>query len=95
MLPTTLLHRPFRWAVVYATVVAAFLLIFEFSYHSRLDQEIPENAWIIGMGIVRDALFIVLAFQVLCWYRVAAATIKKEMGAALLEQAILVPSNAR
>ena len=39
MLPTTLLHLPFRWAVVCATVVAAFLLIFEFSYYSRLDQE--------------------------------------------------------
>jgi hypothetical protein len=77
MLPTTVVHIPFKWAVAAAAFVAAFLLIFEIHYYGQLDQKISKNSWIIGMGLLRDAVFILLAFEVLSWYRLSITSIKR------------------
>lgn len=78
-LPTTVLHMPFKWAVVAAAAVAAFLLVFEMIYFAQLDQTLPQTSWVIGLGLVRDAVFIVLAFEVLTWYRILLADIKRKL----------------
>lgn len=77
MLPTTVLYMPFKWAVVAATFVAVFLLLFEMNYYTHLNEAVPETSWIVGMGILRDAIFIALAFEVLCWYWISLARLKK------------------
>ena len=59
--------------------MAVFLLILELNAYSQLyDYErVPENAWIVGMGLLRDAIFIILAFEVLCWYWISLTALKR------------------
>ena len=80
-LPTTVLYMPFHWAVVAATFVAVFLLILELNAYSQLHdyERVPENAWIVGMGLLRDAIFIILAFGVLCWYWISLTALKRRL----------------
>ena len=71
LLPNTVLHIEFRWAVVVAFVAGMVLLLGELYYLYQLRQDIPQNAWIMGLGLTRDAVLTILAVEVLVWYQVS------------------------
>ena len=79
MLPTKIFHLAFKWSVAVAASAGIFLLVFELYYFYQLDESIPQTAWIIGMGLLRDAIFVALAFEVLCWYWISLVALKREL----------------
>ncbi len=72
ILPTTLLHIEFRWAVLAAFIAGLILLLGELFYFVQLRKDVPQNIWIISLGLFRDAVFILLAVEVLVWYQISA-----------------------
>ena len=66
-----------KWALYGILFAGSVLLIFEMVTYWTLKEGVESAKWYITFGIVRDFLLIILAAEVLIWYRNGLITIKR------------------
>jgi hypothetical protein len=78
-IPVKLLGFPWNWALIGILAVGAKLIIFEMIVYWSLKEGVEANRWFITLGILRDFIFLILAVEVLIWYRSALISIGRKV----------------
>jgi len=78
-LPSTVLRIGWKEGVLASTFAAIFLIIFEMYYYTNLSEDVEQARTLIVFGITRDVVFIILAAEVLIWYKNVLSSIRKRV----------------
>jgi hypothetical protein len=77
--PVKLLGISFHWALIGALATGTLLMTFEMITYWTLREGLEASKWYISLGILRDMIFILLAVEVLLWYRNSIAAITRQV----------------
>jgi hypothetical protein len=77
--PVKLLGLPWNWAILVAMVGAALMMTFEMVTYWSLHEGMEATTWFITLGLLRDFVFIILAIEVLIWYRNALTSVSRRI----------------
>lgn len=80
MLPTAVLRFGWKDGVLAIALAGVFLIVFEMYYYTNLYEHVKQTNIIIMFGIIRNIVFIVLAAEVLIWYKNVLSSIRKKAG---------------
>jgi len=78
-MPIMCIHFPWKWGVLVIGVVVGYLIKAELNYYTTLDTGTPAGYWEVLLGIVRDLLFITAIGEVMVFYKVAVARIRRSL----------------
>jgi hypothetical protein len=78
ILPSRVLRLKWKDALLAATIVGFILLMFEMYYYVNLRPDLTISSYVAVFGVPRDIIFIILAAEVLIWYKSVLAEIKKK-----------------
>lgn len=78
-IPTRLIGFPWTWAVIVALVLGGLLMTFEMITYWSLREGLEATRWFIILGLLRDFVFMVLAVEVLIWYRNVLAAVSRRI----------------
>ncbi len=74
------IYFPWKWGAVCIAVVAAFLIVLDLHYYSTINTSNSTGNWEITLGLSRDIIFIGAIAEVMVFYKIAIARIRKALG---------------
>jgi len=76
-MPIRCVHFPWVGGAIAIGLVMAYLIVLDLNYYALLDPESAGAYWETFLGLGRDLLFVVAIGEVLVFYKVAVAAVRK------------------
>ena len=78
-MPLRCVHFPWRWGLVCIAVIVGFIMVLELNYYASLRTGRAAAYWQTFLGLGRDLLFIVAIAEVMVFYKMAVAGVRKAL----------------
>lgn len=78
-MPVRCIHFPWKWGVLAIGIVAGYLIRWEIDYYATVDTSTAAGYWEVFLGLVRDLLFVAAIGEVMVFYKVAVAKIRRSL----------------
>lgn len=77
--PVKLLGISYHWALIGALAAGTLLMTFEMITYWSLREGLEAAKWYIVLGILRDIVFMLVAVEVLLWYRNSITAVSRKV----------------